>query len=251
MEYPLRTPSADPIRYYWEDFTPGWRYESNAASISAAAIKRFAQEYDPQSYHTDETAAKATPFGGLIASGWHTCAMAMRLDVRRLPAPVLVHRLARTRRAALAATGPARRQAAISRLGSGADAIADSAGSRYREVSLGRPQSERRHRLHDDRPATLPAPKSSRLVRKSEVDRPAPIGKGGRDQRGQVIQSIAQDGAVTHRTSRSMVRLGAGLVRSSASNVATKRCLALATPSTSVVLYRRFTADATAGYATA
>jgi acyl dehydratase len=79
MEYPLRTPPANPIRYYWEDFTPGWRYESDAASISAAAMKCFAQEYDPQSYHTDETAAKATPFGGLIASGWHTCAMAMRL----------------------------------------------------------------------------------------------------------------------------------------------------------------------------
>lgn len=67
------------IRYYWEDFTPGWSYESRAASISAAQIIRFAQEYDPQSYHTDENAAKATPFGGLIASGWQTCAVAMRL----------------------------------------------------------------------------------------------------------------------------------------------------------------------------
>jgi acyl dehydratase len=75
----LRKHPAASIRYYWEDFTPGWSHESGTASISAADIKRFAQEYDPQSYHTDETAAKATPFGGLIASGWHTCAVAMRL----------------------------------------------------------------------------------------------------------------------------------------------------------------------------
>jgi acyl dehydratase len=74
---PVR-PSAS-IRYYWEDFVPGWSYESGAVPVSAAEIVEFAQRYDPQSYHTDETAAKATPFGGLIASGWHTCAIAMRL----------------------------------------------------------------------------------------------------------------------------------------------------------------------------
>jgi acyl dehydratase len=75
----MRRQPAASISHYWEDFTPGWRYESAAASIDAADIKRFAQQYDPQPYHTDETAAKATPFGGLIASGWHTCAVAMRL----------------------------------------------------------------------------------------------------------------------------------------------------------------------------
>ena len=79
MEDPLRTHPASSIRYFWEDFTPGWSYESGPVSISAAEIKRFAREYDPQPYHTDETAAEATPFGGLIASGWHTCAVAMRL----------------------------------------------------------------------------------------------------------------------------------------------------------------------------
>lgn len=67
------------IKYYWEDFTPGWTFESGTRSLSAADIKRFAQEYDPQVYHTDEEAAKATPFGGLIASGWQTCGVAMRL----------------------------------------------------------------------------------------------------------------------------------------------------------------------------
>ena len=67
------------IKYYWEDFTPGWRYDSGARSLTAEEIKRFAREYDPQIYHTDDEAAKATPFGGLIASGWQTCSVAMRL----------------------------------------------------------------------------------------------------------------------------------------------------------------------------
>jgi acyl dehydratase len=67
------------IRYYWDDFTPGWTYESPARALSAEDIVRFAREYDPQVYHTDPEAAKATPFGGLIASGWQTCGVIMRL----------------------------------------------------------------------------------------------------------------------------------------------------------------------------
>ena len=68
-----------PIEYYWEDFAPGWRYESPPRTLTAGEIVAFAREYDPQSYHTDEQAARSTPFGGLIASGWHTCSIAMRL----------------------------------------------------------------------------------------------------------------------------------------------------------------------------
>ncbi|MEO5700341.1 MAG: MaoC family dehydratase [Casimicrobiaceae bacterium] len=67
------------IRYFWEDFPPGWRYESGSRTLTAADIKTFARSYDPQAYHTDEAAARDTPFGGLIASGWQTCAVAMRL----------------------------------------------------------------------------------------------------------------------------------------------------------------------------
>jgi acyl dehydratase len=67
------------IKYYWDDFTPGWTFESDSRSLSAEEIKRFAREYDPQVFHTDEEAAKATPFGGLIASGWQTCGVMMRL----------------------------------------------------------------------------------------------------------------------------------------------------------------------------
>ena len=67
------------IKYYWEDFIPGWEYESPPRTLSAQQITAFAREYDPQSYHTDEEAAKSSPFGGLIASGWQTCSVAMRL----------------------------------------------------------------------------------------------------------------------------------------------------------------------------
>lgn len=67
------------FKYYWEDFTSGWEYESESRIITADQIKTFAREYDPQSYHTDEEAAKSSPFGGLIASGWQTCGVAMRL----------------------------------------------------------------------------------------------------------------------------------------------------------------------------
>jgi acyl dehydratase len=68
-----------PIQYYWEDFTPGWQYRSQPRVLTAREIVAFAREYDPQSYHTDEEAAKSSPFGGLIASGWQTCGVAMRL----------------------------------------------------------------------------------------------------------------------------------------------------------------------------
>jgi acyl dehydratase len=67
------------IRFYWDDFTPGWTYESGARTLSAQDIVRFAREYDPQVYHVDPEAAKATSFGGLIASGWQTCGIIMRL----------------------------------------------------------------------------------------------------------------------------------------------------------------------------
>ena len=66
-------------RYFWDDFTPGWTYESGSRTLGADEIVRFAREYDPQVFHTDEEGAKATPFGGLIASGWQTCGVMMRL----------------------------------------------------------------------------------------------------------------------------------------------------------------------------
>jgi acyl dehydratase len=67
------------IKYYWEDFTPGWSFESAPRSIDAQQIMAFARDYDPQAYHIDEETARATAFGGLIASGWQTAALSTRL----------------------------------------------------------------------------------------------------------------------------------------------------------------------------
>ncbi len=66
---------------YLEDFEPGQTFESGAASVSADDIIRFASEFDPQPFHTDPEAARATFFGGLAASGWHTAALAMSLSI--------------------------------------------------------------------------------------------------------------------------------------------------------------------------
>ena len=67
------------IKYYWEDFTPGRVFETATRTLSEEDIVRFAREYDPQIYHTDAEAARSSPFGGLIASGWQTAAVGMRL----------------------------------------------------------------------------------------------------------------------------------------------------------------------------
>ena len=64
---------------YWEDFTPGEVIELGSRTITKEAILAFAREFDPQPFHTDEEAARHTLFGGLIASGWHTGSLSMRL----------------------------------------------------------------------------------------------------------------------------------------------------------------------------
>jgi acyl dehydratase len=64
---------------YWEDFHVDQVREFGAITVEREAIVRFAAEFDPQPFHLDETAAARTPYGGLIASGCHTAAMAMRM----------------------------------------------------------------------------------------------------------------------------------------------------------------------------
>ena len=71
----------DDRRLYFEDLAPGQKYTSGRLRVDAAAIKAFAATYDPQPFHLDEDAARASFFGGLAASGWHTAAMTMRLLV--------------------------------------------------------------------------------------------------------------------------------------------------------------------------
>ena len=58
----------------------GERHDFGAYEFTAERIKDFARRYDPQPFHMDEEAAKASAFGGLIASGWHTTLMAVRLQ---------------------------------------------------------------------------------------------------------------------------------------------------------------------------
>ncbi|WP_276257015.1 MaoC family dehydratase [Halomontanus rarus] len=66
---------------YFEDIDAGDRREFGSRTITRAEILEFAQRYDPQPIHTDEEAAAETMMGGLVASGWHTAAVCMRLLV--------------------------------------------------------------------------------------------------------------------------------------------------------------------------
>ena len=66
---------------YFEDFRPGEIVTLGSRSISEAEITAFARDYDPQSFHIDAEAARHSAFGGLVASGWHSCAIFMRLFV--------------------------------------------------------------------------------------------------------------------------------------------------------------------------
>ena len=63
------------------DFHAGRVIEAGPCRLDEAELLAFARAYDPQWFHTDAQAAQQGRFGGLIASGWHTCALAMRLAV--------------------------------------------------------------------------------------------------------------------------------------------------------------------------
>ena len=63
------------------DFHAGQVIEAGPYVLSEAELLQFAQAYDPQWFHVDAQAAAESPFGGLIASGWHTCSIAMKLVV--------------------------------------------------------------------------------------------------------------------------------------------------------------------------
>ncbi len=72
---------------YFEDYTPGTVFTSGAIVVSEAEIIDFARQYDPQAMHTDPAAAASGRFGGLIASGWHTAALMMRLFATNFLSP--------------------------------------------------------------------------------------------------------------------------------------------------------------------
>jgi acyl dehydratase len=68
-------------RLYLDDLHVGQRFTSATHRLTAEAIKQYAAQFDPQPFHLDEDAAAASMFGGLVASGWHTAAVTMRLLV--------------------------------------------------------------------------------------------------------------------------------------------------------------------------
>jgi acyl dehydratase len=78
---------AEPVTRYFEDYPPGLTVECGSFTVSEPEIIAFAKEYDPQPFHVDAVAAATGPFGGLIASGWHTTALMMRLLVDNFVSP--------------------------------------------------------------------------------------------------------------------------------------------------------------------
>ncbi len=67
--------------WYFEDFIPGKVIELGTRAVSEEEIISFATQFDPQSFHVDKETATDSIFGGVIASGWHTCSMIMRMVV--------------------------------------------------------------------------------------------------------------------------------------------------------------------------
>jgi acyl dehydratase len=69
---------------HWEDFHAGDSMEIGPVTVSEQEIVEFASRFDPQYFHIDPEAAADGPFGGLIASGWHTAALFMGMFVRAM-----------------------------------------------------------------------------------------------------------------------------------------------------------------------
>ena len=72
----------DPI--YYDDLSVGQRFTSSSHPLSRERLLSFAAEFDPQPQHTGDEAAAGSQFGQLVASGWHTAAMTMRMQVEAL-----------------------------------------------------------------------------------------------------------------------------------------------------------------------
>jgi acyl dehydratase len=70
---------------YLEDLAPGDKFRTGSIEVTEAEIIEFASRYDPQPIHTDPEFAARGPLGGLIASGWHTAALVMKLTAEARP----------------------------------------------------------------------------------------------------------------------------------------------------------------------
>ena len=73
--------TAKTFRLYFEDFIPGNVIQLGSRTVSEEEIIDFARQFDPQPFHVDKDAATHSIFGDVIASGWHTCGLIMRLVV--------------------------------------------------------------------------------------------------------------------------------------------------------------------------
>jgi len=69
------------VRLYFEDLTPGRSFDLGSVAIDEAEMLEFARRFDPQWYHVDRERATASTWGGLIASGWFTASLCMRIYV--------------------------------------------------------------------------------------------------------------------------------------------------------------------------
>jgi len=72
---PLPNP---PLRYF-EDYPAGAVFELGSIEVDPLEVQSFAERFDPQPFHVDPQAAALSPYGGIIASGWHTASLMMRL----------------------------------------------------------------------------------------------------------------------------------------------------------------------------
>ena len=66
-------------KLFWEDFVPDVRELMGEVTVDLEEVMAFAKRYDPQPFHVDVQEAEKSIYGGIIASGWHTCSMVMRL----------------------------------------------------------------------------------------------------------------------------------------------------------------------------
>jgi len=79
MTIPAQAPAQ--ARLHLDDFQVGQRFKSGTHAMDAEQIQAFARQFDPQPFHLDDEAARGSLFEGLAASGWHTAAITMRLQV--------------------------------------------------------------------------------------------------------------------------------------------------------------------------
>ncbi|MCU6435188.1 MaoC family dehydratase [Undibacterium sp. Jales W-56] len=73
--------TAKTYQWYFEDFIPGSVIQLGQRTLGETEIIDFARQFDPQAFHVDKDAAAHSIFGGVIASGWHTCSIIMRMVV--------------------------------------------------------------------------------------------------------------------------------------------------------------------------